>query len=331
MTAVMPAAEGGTTLVTGASGFVGKFLLRQLLDSGFPGSRIAALARSSERKFPEGIRTVTGDLTDRASVVSVIRNVRPAAVIHLAAIAEPARASASPDQAWAINFNSVRFLAESLLAHAPAARFIFAGSAEAYGTSFLDHDGPIAESAALRPVSTYGATKAAADILLGQMAWQGLRAVRFRAFNHTGPGQSSAYVVASFASQIAEIEAGLKPALLEVGNLNSRRDFLDVRDVVRAYVLALSADLDFIAAPVFNVCSGQPRQISSLLEQLLAMSSAKVEIRVDPARVRASEVVYALGSCKAAERDLAWHRQIEFDSTLRDMMKFSRDAIRQTM
>ncbi len=330
MTAGTGSLPDGAILVTGASGFVGRYLLDELLRVGYPRDQVFALSRSSKRSFPDGIRRIAGDLTDRASVDAAIRDVQPTGVVHLAAIAEPARAAASPDEAWRINFDSVRFLAESLLAHSVTTRLVFAGSAEAYGASFLETAAPIEETAPLRPTSTYGATKAAADILLGQMAYQGLRAIRFRAFNHTGPGQSPAYVVASFAGQVAEIEAGLREPHIDVGNLESRRDFLDVRDVVRAYVLALSADLDFAAAPVFNICSGNARRVGDILEQLLTLSSARIDIRVDPARLRPSEVRSACGSSAAAMQRLGWKQHIDFDRTLVDILAHCRAVIQSS-
>lgn len=318
----------GPVLVTGASGFVGAYLLKALDYAGYARDQIVALTQKDERAYAPGIRKVVGDLTNRSSISSMLRDVRPEAVIHLAAIAEPAKARAAPDRAWDINFSSVRYLCEEIVAHCPEARLIFAGSAEAYGASFLEAGGPIPEAAPLRPVTTYGATKAAADILIGQMAWQGLKAVRFRAFNHTGPGQAPAYVVSSFAGQVASIEAGLQQPVLKVGNLSSQRDFLDVRDVVRAYVAALSADLEFAAGPVFNIATGRPVAISDILSRLLGMSEIPIEIMQDPERYRAVDVPVASGVSKQASTVLGWSPKIDFDQTLADTLGEARRAIR---
>ena len=307
-------------LVTGASGFVGGYFLQALQAAGCPAEQIAALTQRGERRFASGCQTVVADLTDRSEIAALIKRLQPYAVVHLAAVAEPAKAAAAPDLAWKVNFESVRFLSEGILEFAPNARLIFAGSAEAYGASFLDQDGAIKETAALRPVSTYGATKAAADILIGQKAWQGLRGIRFRAFNHTGPGQASAYVVASFASQIAAIEAGTQEPLLRVGNLSSRRDFLDVRDVVRAYVIALTADLNFSDGPVFNLATGRSREIATILEDLLRLSTAAIVVEEDPSRYRAVDIPVASGSSNLAATTLGWVPQIDLAVTLSDTL-----------
>lgn len=315
-------------LVTGASGFVGGYLLKALEKEGFPPSQTAALTQQGERRFDSGCQTVVADLSDRASTAALIRQLHPLAVIHLAAVAQPAKAASAPDFAWKINFDSVRFIADALLEFVPDARLIFAGSAEAYGGSFLDQEAPIKESAALRPLSTYGATKAAADILLGQMAWQGLKGIRFRAFNHTGPGQAPVYAVASFASQIAAIEAGAQPPQLKVGNISARRDFLDVRDVVRAYVMALTADLDFSAGPVFNLSTGRALEIATILEALLGLSTADIAVEQDATRYRAVDIPVASGSAELAAHVLGWSPEIDFPVTLSDTLNACRLRLR---
>ena len=307
---------------------MGQFVVAQLRAAGYPDSRIILTSRNMDAMPAGGGRAVAGDLTDRSSVAALLEEIRPGAVIHLAAVALPAEARANPDEAWALNFTAVRYVAEEILARCPEARLIFAGSAEAYGASFLEAEGPIPETAALRPISTYGATKAAADILLGQMAWQGLKAVRFRAFNHTGPGQSPDYVVASFVTQVAEIEAGLRPPVLNVGNLTPRRDFLDVRDVARAYVAALTADLDFAAGPVFNLARALPVRIGDILDRLVAMSTTKIEVRVDPGRVRSVDLPVATGSIYLASTYLTWEPSINFQATLESMLDYSRGLVK---
>lgn len=323
-----PGSDGPPVLITGGGGFVGQYVVSQLRAAGYPDNRIVLMSRNTDAMPPGGSRTAACDLTNRRSVAALLEEIRPGAVIHLAAIALPAEARAHPDEAWALNFTAVRYLSEEILARCPEARLIFAGSAEAYGASFLDAEGPIPETAALRPMSTYGATKAAADILLGQMAWQGLKSVRFRAFNHTGPGQSPDYVVASFVSQVAEIEAGLRPPVLSVGNLTPRRDFLDVRDVARAYVLALAANLDFSAGPVFNLARSLPIRIGDVLDQLVAMSTSKIEVRVDPGRVRAVDLPVATGSIDLASTHLVWQPKIDLQATLENMLEYSIGSIK---
>ena len=164
----------------------------------------------------------------------MLRSASPDSCIHLAAISTIAAAQQDQDRAWQVNLHGTLSLAHAILRYAPECQLIFASTADAYGASF-EPGAKLDEHAPLAPLNTYSATKAAADLALGSMARQGLRVVRLRPFNHTGPGQTAQFVVAAFARQVARIAAGRQPPVLEVGNLEPRRDFLDVRDVCAAY------------------------------------------------------------------------------------------------
>lgn len=306
-----------TVMVTGASGFVGGHVIDALLAAGHAPDEVVAVGRGP---LPDLVHARPLDLLDKKDVGEAVATLKPTAVIHLAAVALPAAAKRDAEQAWAVNVNATRWLAEAISRHAPAARFVFAGSSESYGRSFQSAAGPIAETAPLKPMSAYGATKAAAELMLLQMVSDGLDAVAFRAFNHTGPGQSADYVVSSFASQIARAEAGSGPASLRVGNLEARRDFCDVRDVARAYVLATDRVLGGIDDRVLNVCSGTARRIGDVLDGLVGMADAAIDIELDPARLRPAEIPMAVGDPSAACRVLGWSPTIEFEATLRDVL-----------
>ncbi|MGX8009139.1 NAD-dependent epimerase/dehydratase family protein [Mesorhizobium sp. ORM8.1] len=260
-------------LVTGASGFVGTALL-QLLEREHDRCEVFLLGRGLKRRTPI-------DLRDQDAVDQAVSEIRPTAIIHLAAVAAPADAHDTPRRAWDVNVMGTMNLAESVMRHTPKARFIYVGSSEAYGASFHSTAEPLTENAPLRPVNVYGATKAAADLMIGQMCYSGLRAIRFRPFNHTGPGQSDTYVVSDFAHQVAEILSGKSEPVIHVGNVEAMRDFLDVRDVVRAYTIA--AFQDQYAGPdcVYNIASGQPRRIRDILDALIAQSGIDIEVRTD--------------------------------------------------
>lgn len=306
-------------LVTGASGFVGSWLLRELHQRKQQlGSDLtvwtAGQSEASDWKT---------EITDREQVTNLVRECRPTAIIHLAAIAAPADARKMPQRAWDVNFQGTMNLAYATMEYAPEACFIFVGSSEAYGASFLDAaDRPIKEDAALKPMNVYGATKAAADVLVGQLAYDGLKAIRFRPFNHTGPGQTVDYVVPAFAKQLAEIASGRKPPQLSVGNLSAFRDFLDVRDVVRAYAdAALNEAISGAFGRAFNLSSGRSVQIQSILDMLIELSGMDVVIEVDPKRLRGPEIAIAAGDNQAVFDTLGWKPEIDLRRTLSDVLE----------
>lgn len=305
-------------LVTGASGFVGSWLLHELNRRRELGLSLTVLTAGQSET--SDWKT---EIADREQVATLVRDCRPTAVIHLAAIAAPGDARKMPQRAWDVNFQGTMNLAYAVMEHAPEARFVFVGSSEAYGASFLEAGKvPIKESAALRPMSVYGATKAAADVLIGQLAYDGLKAIRFRPFNHTGPGQTAEYVVPAFARQLAEIASGTRAPSISVGNLSAYRDFLDVRDVVRAYAdAALNEVASEVLGGVFNLSSGRPVQVQSILDMLIELSGADVEIEVDPKRLRGSEIAVAAGDNKAAFEALGWKPEIDLRQTLADVLE----------
>ncbi|QLF71706.1 GDP-mannose 4,6-dehydratase (plasmid) [Peteryoungia desertarenae] len=302
-------------LVTGATGFVGTWLMRILRD--LPVETSLELISAGRGAGCD----VELDVTNKAASAAVLRDCRPTAVIHLAAIAAPQEARRDSAQAWDVNFHGTVNLASAVLNEAPDCRFIFAGSAEAYGQTFAKMDGAaVGEDCALKPMTVYGATKAAADIAVGQMYFDGLRSIRFRPFNHTGPGQTDSYVIPAFASQIARIEAGTVPPVIEVGNLTAQRDFLDVRDVVQAYALAALGTDRQAEGRVFNLASGKAVSIRSILDTLVRLSGRQIEVCVSPERVRPVDIPTACGDAHAAKRLLGWVPQIELEYTIQAVL-----------
>jgi GDP-4-dehydro-6-deoxy-D-mannose reductase len=290
-------------LMTGASGFVGGHLL-PLLKASFPAAEV----------FAEHV-----DVTDREAVAHVVRDVRPDACIHLAAITTVADARLDPDRAWRVNLHGTLNLARALLADAHDCRLLFACSAEIYGRSFATGR-PLDETALPAPTNGYAVTKAAADLALGAMTNDGLRVVRLRLFNHTGPGQSDAFVLPAFARQIAQIESRQQAAPLRVGGLDSRRDFLDVRDVCGAYVACLRRDAELAPDTVLNIASGVPRRIGDILRDLLDLAGLQTELATDAARLRGSEILSASGDAGRARRLLGWAPTIPWRQTLADVL-----------
>ncbi len=298
-------AAGGPSriLVTGAAGFVGRHLL-PALRAAFPAADLAS------EPF---------DVADPAAVTRAVREARPVACVHLAAISAIPAAQSDPDAAWRVNLGGTLSLARALAAEAPGCTLLFVSTADAYGRSFkaglaLD------EAAALNPMNTYGATKAAADLALGAMAGEGLRVIRARPFNHTGPGQSAAFVVAAFARQVARIAAGLQPPVLRVGALDPLRDFLDVRDVCAAYALCLARADEIPPGAVLNIASGMPRRVGDVLADLLALAGVEATVEADAARLRPSEITLAAGDAGLARRLLGWTPATAWPQTLADVL-----------
>lgn len=303
-------------LVTGASGFVGIWLAQTLKD---PSGELAVEVLTAGRGLGCDIDL---DVVDRRAVARTIRALQPTAVVHLAAVAAPLEARRDPAAAWEVNLGGTINLASAVLTEAPSCRFIYASSSEVYGHSFVEAAGqPVDEQRLLKPMTIYGATKAAADIALGQMFFDGLRAIRFRPFNHTGPGQAELYVVPAFASQVARIEAGLSKPTIEVGNLSVSRDFLDVRDVVRAYALAALGKGGAAAdGGAYNLSSGRAVQIREILDILVRLSNLEIEVIVSPERVRSIDIEMARGDSRAAARVFGWRPQIKLEDTIRAVL-----------
>lgn len=298
-------------LVTGAAGFVGQHLL-PVLRTAFP--EAAVIATSAEER--PGFRRL--DVTETEAVQALVRELRPDACIHLAGIAAVAAARRDPDLAWRVNLHGTLALGRAILADAPDCRFLFVSSADVYGAS-ARRGTALDESALPAPTNTYAATKAAADLAVGVLAAEGLQAVRLRPFNHTGPGQSPDYVVAAFARQVARVEAGRQPPVLQVGALEPRRDIMDVRDVAGAYAACLRADT-LEPGLILNLASGTPRRIGDVLQDLLTMAGVAAVIETRAGLLRSSESPVAYGDASRAGAVLGWRPAISWQATLRAVL-----------
>ena len=184
---------------------------------------------------------------------------------------------------------------------------------------------PIRETNPLRPLSPYGVSKVAADKLGCQYHMSyGLKTVVTRAFNHTGPRRGDVFVTSNFSKQVAEIERGLKEPTIYVGNLDARRDFTDVRDIVKAYWLAVTKGE---YGEVYNICSGETRTIQSVLDLLLSMTDKKIEIKQDPSRMRPSDVEVLHGDYSKFKERTGWKPEIPFEKTMADLLNYWRERV----
>ncbi len=307
-----PIAERDRTvsiLVTGANGFVGRH----------------AVAAIRARSPDSVIHDAHFELTSPVEVAAAVENARPDTCLHLAAVTAVPDATADPDQAWSVNLAGTLTLARALLRIVPECRLVFASSADAYGASFRARLA-LDETAPLAPLNTYGATKAAADLALGAMVSDGLRVIRLRPFNHTGPGQRDSFVIAAFARQLALIGAGRTEPVIRVGALDTERDFLDVRDVARAYA-ACVLDTTLASGTILNIASGKPRRIGDVLEALIRIGGFAARVETDPSRIRPIDIPRAVGSAATAENLLGWRPRIDWERTLSDVMQDWRERV----
>src|SRR5262245_11822645 len=255
-------------MVTGARGFVGPHFVRALRELCGDAAEVIATAKEPAQDPLFGAVQPL-DITDRDAIAAAIASIRPTHVVHLAGVAALPAASADPDATWRVHVHATLDLARRILEFAPHCWLIHVSSGMMYGDS-AKAGRALDENDVLAPIDEYSVTKAAADLALGALARHGLKCIRLRPFNHTGPGQSEEFVVPAFATQIARVEAGLAPPVIRVGNLDAQRDFLDVRDVARAYALATKNAELLQSGALLNVASGVPRRISEILDSLLA-------------------------------------------------------------
>ena len=312
-------------LITGARGFVASHLYDALLQA--CGSDIEIIATAKEAGSHPFFGKVTAlDVTDRIAVEMAFKSHAPTHVVHLAGIAAPSAANADPHTAWQVHLNSALNFAHTILARRPDCWLLHAGSALVYGDSARSGL-PLDEDTLLCPTDDYAASKAAADLALGALAYRGLKCVRFRPFNHFGPRQAEGFVVPDFATQIAKIEAHLMPPIMRVGNLDVERDFLDVRDVVRAYALAVRETVSLEPGVIFNIASGVPRRIADVLDCLLQRSRAKISVEASPARLRSTSLPRMIGNAARARSCLAWSPEHRFEDTIADVLNDWRTRI----
>lgn len=308
-------------LVTGATGFAGGHLVRLLLARG---ERVAALARpESLRRLPPGVRALPFDFRKAEGIGAILRGVRPREIYHLAGQADVAEAFRNPTATIEVNFGGGLALLEAVRGLRSPPRVVVVTSSQVYA----DPPGrkPLTEASPLHALDPYSASKGALDLLAeGYARAYRLPIVRVRPFNHLGPGQSPRFAAARFAREIALIEAGRKPPLLKVGNLSARRDFTDVRDIVRGYLLAARRGR---AGEAYNLCSGRAPSIRGILRGLLAQGRVPIRVERDPSLLRPVDAAILLGDGRKAARDLGWKPRIPLEETLRDLLEEARSRV----
>jgi len=294
--------EMSELLVTGESGFVGSHALRA-----WPGA--FGLCR-------DGYKV---DLRDKAALLAFLPERMPAAVLHLAALSYVPDSFKDPQGTFEVNFLGTLRLLEALAETGFTGRFLYVSTGDAYGL-VTPEQLPIREDLALRPRNPYAVSKAAAEALCYQWSLTGpFEIVVVRPFNHIGAGQAPSFALSDFARQAAEMAAGKRSPVLQVGNIDVTRDFTDVKDVLRAYELLLAHGRN---GEIYNVCSGVERSIRSMLEKLLELAGVKAEIVSDPARYRPADQLRVCGSHDKLTQCTGWQPEIPIDETLLNLYTY---------
>ncbi|OHA06215.1 MAG: GDP-mannose 4,6-dehydratase [Candidatus Sungbacteria bacterium RIFCSPLOWO2_01_FULL_47_10] len=320
-------------LITGITGFVGSHLAEYLLSLG------DCEVHGTRRHFRSNTENISGilpkitlhecDMRDLSATQRVVDEIQPEIIFHLAAQSFVHDSFIAPKETFDTNTGGNINLLEAVIrtrrthpSYNPAIHV--AGSSEEYGFVHPD-EVPLKENNPLRPLSPYGSSKVAQEYLSLQYArTHTLRVVVTRAFNHTGPRRGEVFATSNFAKQIAEIELGHKETVIRHGNLDAVRDFTDVRDMVKAYVLACGIDTP---TTPFNVASGTGYTIKHVLEILLSFSNAEIELKQDPSRMRPSDVEVLIGDSTLFRNATGWRPEILFEKTLEDLLNFWRNKI----
>ncbi len=296
-------------LVTGACGFVGGYLTRELQGNGHT---VLGALYSEKHNCPT--ETVPLDITSREDCLKVLSAFKPDIVYHLAGMSFVPAAQKHFDKALETNVYGVYNILDALSELGLTSQFVLASSGEVYGI-VRPEDLPLTELSPVRPANAYSLSKAMAeDTVRYFMRRSNSRCYIMRPFNHIGPGQNESFVTASFASQIASIAAGKSEPVMKVGNLEAVRDFMDVRDVVRAY-----AEVHTSEPGTYNLSSGSSVSIQAILDILLDISGVDVDVQQDPERMRPSEVPEVQGSFDKAYLTFGWKPEIDIETSLKDI------------
>jgi GDP-4-dehydro-6-deoxy-D-mannose reductase len=311
-------------LITGVAGFVGGHLA-EAIHAGTDWEVWGTILAPTDRAHVvDGVTAVETDLRDPEAVRAVVEQARPDYVFHLAGQAYVPQSWADPWDTYQTNIRSQLNLLEAISQLGLAARIMIVGSNEEYGLVQVD-DLPITEDTPLRPNSPYSVSKIAQDFMgLQYFLDRRLPVIRLRPFNHIGPRQNDRFVAPSFAKQIVEIERGLKPPVLKLGNMAAQRDFTDVRDMVRAYILAV---MHGEPGEVYNIGSGRARSVREMLDIMLTASPIKIDEETDPAKFRPSDVPISVCDPTKFKRQTGWEPRLSFEQTCVDILTDWRQRI----
>jgi GDP-4-dehydro-6-deoxy-D-mannose reductase len=311
-------------LVTGVTGFAGGHLAEALLALG--DRTVIGIARRAV--WPDGwhyldrsVHLSACDVGEQDALEALLREVQPEQIYHLAGYPHVGRSFQEPEAAWEGNLSATRSLYESVARWGGRPRILFVGSGLVYGDSPTGEQG-CTETDVLWPDNPYAASKAAADLTSYQYTRHpGLDIVRARPFGHIGPRQSPQFAVSSFARQLVAIERGRQAPVLETGNLQPRRDLTDVRDVIAAYLLLMEKGR---TGQAYNIGSGQPHAMHTMLKRLIDLSGVRVEVRPKDSLMRATDAAVLRANCDKLQRETGWRPAFALEQTLTDILTYWR-------
>ena len=310
-------------LVTGCGGFVGPYVVDALAGEGYDVWGVDIT--QTVGRFSGG-RYFSCDLSDKAAVDALLEDAAPNAVVHLAAQSSAARSFHEPISTVTGNVLPILYILDYARTKGTGVRILAVGSADVYGP-FSQDNLPLGETYPARPPNPYALSKAIQEQCCAQFAsLYETDVVMTRSFNHTGSGQRETFVLSSFAKQISEIRAGVRKPVVEVGNVDVRRDFTDVRDVARAYVALLKNGR---RGEVYNVCSGVSYSLRELLEKMCRLAKVEVDIRIDSRRIRPVDVVELRGDPSKIAADTGWSPVVPIDDTLESLLDFWDRAVQE--
>lgn len=317
-------------LITGADGFAGPYLAERLLDEGFDVVGMVHPGWDGTPRVPTlgQVQIERCDIRDKDRLARIIRDTKPERVFHLAALSSPANSVSNPSVTYETNFIGTLNLLTAIYAGDFACRFLYVSSSEVCGL-VGQNELPLKEEAPYRPANPYAGSKAAGELLTCQFVRShGIEAVCVRPFNHTGPRQSAAFVCSSLARQVAEIILGMREPVIEVGNLAVSRDFTDVRDMVRGYYLLLERG---VPGEIYQLCSGHPVSIQTILDLLTDNISIPIRVVVDPARVHSHSASTVWGVADKARQAVGWEPQYSLQTTLLDLRGYWEGVLSSTL
>ena len=316
-------------LITGINGFVGSHMAEECLSRGWE-------VHGTYRGFRSDLSNIRHlgkketiypcDLTDYAPIARILRQVQPDLIFHLAAQSYVPESWSAPRQTFDANVIGTLNLMEAIRHESPASAVQFAGSSEEHGMVKPD-ECPITEDSPLRPLSPYGVSKVAGDLLVRQYSDSyGIHAVVTRAFNHTGPRRGKVFAESDWCRQAVMAEMGLGPFTISHGNLDAVRDYTDVRDIVKGYILAIQKGQ---SGEVYQLTSGNGLVMRKVLAIIIAGVKADIRTVQDPKRMRPSDVPLLIGTTDKAKRLLGWEAKIDFEQTISDLLDYWRNVLKK--